>query len=930
MTRGEAFAIDRQRLPHRGFGFIQSFLAVEHDAEPVELHPHAVVPVAVMFALSDQRLAVLTLGGDEIAALFGDLTQVVDHHPAPGIVGGIDVQRLAVIALGLRQMSRRRTARRIRIARFQPGLTDIVEGQRDRRMAFAQRLAADVERAQQQVARAVEIAARLQHPREGDHGQRDVGMFGAQRGLHRRQRFAIQRLGRIVFAQIVAHLGQIGQHIGDLGMLRRQQLSTQTQRLAQQRLRTRVIALAAQDHAQVAQRVGDAQIAFAVQCPIHRQRFAIQRFRAGEFAAQIAQPRQVGQRGRDVFVILAERRAIARQRIAHIGFRRRVVAAIAAHAPLAAQRARQQQRLSRRFAAGDLQAAREQRFGAVVHAQLAIRFAHRIHQFDLHIGLAAEFAFDRRPAAVQQLARGELRAAGRIGIRALEYAQHQRLHLQCLCGFGLRAVAFARQRVGLDRHRHRIAGDHRDDRHACRHRPGMPADELAGAITPGFRARAHRSTLPPAFQVLDHRDRRRIAALRFLAQRLQHDIVEIAAQLAPQRRRRGLARGRGFAVFGHALARAHRLGAADRVFQCLLRHVGDALCALAGQQFVEQQAELIDIGRGRCRLAVYLLRRGVVGREHPQRGAGQRLLAQRFVGQRLGDAEIQQLRLAVGADDDIAGLDVAMRDQIAVRVRDRLRHLYEQRDALIDAQPLAVAGAVDRFAFDIFHHQIRPTLRVAAAVEQPRDAFVIQRRQDLSFLLETAQEFVGVGARAQQFHRAVLAEPAFAAFDEIHRAHAAAAQRAQCVPHADPEIMEAGFIGMSRGRGRFQSAGARCVIEQRLPQWLRQRARRQTRCVESGRLRQRQQFAQFGRQRRFAGFEIGEKPRACVAFEVQRLIEQRIQTDPRVFAIAVLAGAHSPSSAFSSQTRARIQSRCTVRSELPMASAVSSSVRPAK
>ena len=151
-----------------------------------------------------------------------------------------------------------------------------------------------------------------------------------------------------------------------------------------------------------------------------------------------------------------------------------------------------------------------------------------------------------------------------------------------------------------------------------------------------------------------------------------------------------------------------------------------------------------------------MLRGGVVGREHAQRGAGQWFLAEGLIGKRFGDAEIKQFRSAIGGNNNIAGLDVAMRNEIAMRVRDRLCDLHEHRDTLIHIQPFAVTGAVDRFALDIFHDQIRPALRVTAAVQQPGDTFVIQRRQDLPLLLEAAQEFIGVGACAQQFHRALL------------------------------------------------------------------------------------------------------------------------------------------------------------------------------
>ncbi len=51
----------------------------------------------------------------------------------------------------------------------------------------------------------------------------------------------------------------------------------------------------------------------------------------------------------------------------------------------------------------------------------------------------------------------------------------------------------------------------------------------------------------------------------------------------------------------------------------------------------------------------------------------------------LGDAEVEQLDLTVGADEHVGRLDVAVDDQVGVGVRDRFEDVEEQAEAGLDA-----------------------------------------------------------------------------------------------------------------------------------------------------------------------------------------------------------------------------------------------------
>jgi hypothetical protein len=85
------------------------------------------------------------------------------------------------------------------------------------------------------------------------------------------------------------------------------------------------------------------------------------------------------------------------------------------------------------------------------------------------------------------------------------------------------------------------------------------------------------------------------------------------------------------------------------------------------QQFVQHDPQGIDVGGGRDRLAAHLLRCGVVGGQqadmHVREDRGRVL-----VGEQPRNAEVEQLQLAVARHQHVGGLQVAMDDQLRVRL----------------------------------------------------------------------------------------------------------------------------------------------------------------------------------------------------------------------------------------------------------------------
>src|ERR1700732_1660070 len=98
---------------------------------------------------------------------------------------------------------------------------------------------------------------------------------------------------------------------------------------------------------------------------------------------------------------------------------------------------------------------------------------------------------------------------------------------------------------------------------------------------------------------------------------------------------------------------------------------------LSTHQKVEEHTESVNVCRRRHWTGCNLLRGG--------KGRGQRgtdFLSQQCRGafpsltfEKFGDTEIQKLDLAIFADQHIRRLDVAMDDQVGMRVRDRAEHL---------------------------------------------------------------------------------------------------------------------------------------------------------------------------------------------------------------------------------------------------------------
>ncbi len=220
-------------------------------------------------------------------------------------------------------------------------------------------------------------------------------------------------------------------------------------------------------------------------------------------------------------------------------------------------------------------------------------------------------------------------------------------------------------------------------------------------------------------------------------------------------------------------ARRLRIGGAHDALDLRRGTLLEAVRALPGEQLVQHRAERVDVrGRGHA-LAAHLFRRGVLRRHHAPVRERRFRIRGALVAEQLRDAEVQQLHDAGIGDEDVRGLEVAVHEQILVRVHDRAEHLLHERETGGHAELEVVAVAIERPSRDVLHGEPWQSRVGDAAIEQARDARMRERREDAPLLEEAANEQrVVLAAAANQLERRRLRELPVRALGEEDLAHA--------------------------------------------------------------------------------------------------------------------------------------------------------------
>ena len=222
---------------------------------------------------------------------------------------------------------------------------------------------------------------------------------------------------------------------------------------------------------------------------------------------------------------------------------------------------------------------------------------------------------------------------------------------------------------------------------------------------------------------------------------------------------------------------------------------------MAGEQFAGDDAEGIEVAGGGDGEAADLLGAGVVGGEgvEPALGGGE-LLGPLALAEEAGDAEVEEFDGAVGGDEDVAGLEVAVDDEVLVGVLDGGRDLAQEREAR--AQGEAVGGGVggDGDAVDVLHDEVRLAVGGDAAVEQGGDVPVVEVGEDLAFVAEAADGEVALVAAAEELEGDAFLELVVGADPLVDGPHAADADEAGEGVGADAGA-DGGGGGIAGGEG---------------------------------------------------------------------------------------------------------------------------------
>jgi hypothetical protein len=260
-----------------------------------------------------------------------------------------------------------------------------------------------------------------------------------------------------------------------------------------------------------------------------------------------------------------------------------------------------------------------------------------------------------------------------------------------------------------------------------------------------------------------------MARRRFLAQRTLHDRIDVAGEQP------GIAgKGAGSARSGRQV---HGLVLEQRAH--LFARPASLERVPAAQHLVGEQAQAMHVDPGAAVFAAQLLRRGVAQGQRHRSGSR----ARGGAIERACDAEVEQAYAWPGVglfDHDVGRLEVAVHDELPMRIGEHLADLAQQVHTL--PQWHADHGAVDVLSLDQLHDEKTTTVH-DATVDQSRNARVRQTREDADLRGEAC--FAGVIGALAELQRTRLRAIDVGTTHAIHRPHSTLAQHAEDDPPAD-------------------------------------------------------------------------------------------------------------------------------------------------
>ena len=254
----------------------------------------------------------------------------------------------------------------------------------------------------------------------------------------------------------------------------------------------------------------------------------------------------------------------------------------------------------------------------------------------------------------------------------------------------------------------------------------VPLGELANLIKLARRTGDHGLIAQVPLDVRSKFQRRLIASLLLLGQRLADHDLDVAAEDAADRGER-----RRIVFPDHA----------DRVVDHLVPKI---VRQPTGQQFVGDDAESVHVAAGIkiVRITAGLLRTHVGHCADDLADIGLPRGGLDIGVGRPGHAEIKNLRLSRGIYQDVSRLEVAVDDALLMSVMNALANLRHQLKALARAQLVLVGELRERLALDKLHREKRlgaSTGVVGAGLVDSCNAGMLQAAEDVRFELKSLE-----------------------------------------------------------------------------------------------------------------------------------------------------------------------------------------------
>ena len=242
----------------------------------------------------------------------------------------------------------------------------------------------------------------------------------------------------------------------------------------------------------------------------------------------------------------------------------------------------------------------------------------------------------------------------------------------------------------------------------------------------------------------------------------------------------------------------------------------------ARQELVGDDSGGVEVGARVDVLAERLLGRHVVGGPERDAGLGQRVAGAAGLGlgvaHQLGDAEVEELDdvallvRGAGVDEhDVVGLEIAVDDALAVRVRQRLQHLPHDDERA--RRPDALLGDLaERAPRDELHGEEERAVVERAEVDDADDVRVREEARRVRLALEALRDLGDAPETGEQrLHREVLAGGEVRRL--VDRAHPASADAAD-EPVASGDHRADARVG---GFGHLRSAARSLMTERPAP-----------------------------------------------------------------------------------------------------------------